>query len=183
MRDIFPDGLMALDGLEITGNTAATARWLNCDQSSVSRVYRRVSSQLNLGFCKDTQGYGPTNNRELLGCLRQAAQLHRLQQQPPRLQWLNHAGASLDAALPSHCLPVPCRSCQPKRMLELLQQRVIDLLLLSTSTAIAGQPQDLCIRPLQEQEGLSVMVLQEFEHHHALQQLMEHISRSASLRA
>ena len=170
MRDIFPDGLMTLDGLEVTGNTAATARWLNCDQSSISRVYRRVSQQLELGFCKQTRGYGATSNQQLLGCLRQAAQLHRLLNQPQRLQWLNLAASEPMAALPSQFRPIPCRPCSPRRAQELVQQRVIDLLMVDASVANALSATELSSLTLQS--GVRLVVLREFEHHAAVQQLI-----------
>lgn len=175
MRDIFPDGLMTLDGLEVTGNTAATARWLNCDQSSISRVYRRVSEQLELGFCKQARGYGATSNQQLLRCLRQAAQLHRLLKQPLRLQWLNLSAREPMAALATPFQPIPCRPCSPRRAQELVQQRVIDLVLCDGTVANALPAAELPVAELSSRTlegGQRVVMLQELEHHPALQQLI-----------
>jgi len=57
MRDILIDGLPILDLLELTSSINTVARRVNCDQSSVSRTYRRVSAALQLGFRKRNGTY------------------------------------------------------------------------------------------------------------------------------
>ena len=57
MRDVLLDGLPVLDLLEITASTSVVAALTNCDQSSVSRLHRRVSDQLGLDFHKTNGQY------------------------------------------------------------------------------------------------------------------------------
>ncbi|NQW39245.1 MAG: hypothetical protein HQ469_08685, partial [Cyanobacteria bacterium] len=57
MRDVLLDGLPVLDLLEITASTSVVAALTNCDQSSVSRLHRRVSDQLGLDFRKTNGQY------------------------------------------------------------------------------------------------------------------------------
>lgn len=78
MRDVLLDGLPVLDLLEITASTSVVAALTNCDQSSVSRLYRRVSNQLGLDFRKANGQYRAHANHAVLASLRQASQLLRL---------------------------------------------------------------------------------------------------------
>jgi hypothetical protein len=135
MSDIFLDGLPVLDGLEITGSTSVTARWLRCDQSSVSRTYRRVSALLDLEFGKHNGRYQAGRNRELLRCLRQAAQLRRLEQGSRQLHWISQPDLHLPSRLLEPLGPLPCSWPQGQDCLALLQQRVLDLLVLSGGPA------------------------------------------------
>lgn len=131
MSDVFLDGLPVLDGLEITGSTSVTARWLRCDQSSVSRTYRRVSDLLNLEFGKHNGRYQACRNRDLLTCLRRAAQLRRLDQGSRHLQWISQPDLRLPGRLLAKLGPLPCSWPQGQDCLALLQHRVLDLLVLS----------------------------------------------------
>jgi len=135
MSDIFLDGLPVLDGLEITGSTSVTARWLRCDQSSVSRTYRRVSALLHLEFGKHNGRYQAGHNRELLSCLRQAAQLRSLEQGSRQLHWISQPDLRLPNRLLEPLGPLPCSWPQGHDCLALLQQRVLDLLVLSGAPA------------------------------------------------
>jgi hypothetical protein len=79
LRDLLLEGLDVLDYLQVSGSTGFVSSVLSCDQSSVSRIYRFVSSKLDLGFAK--QGhlqYAPTKNEDLLLDLRSVAQRLRL---------------------------------------------------------------------------------------------------------
>ena len=177
MRDIFLDGLRILDVLEITGSTAATANWVNCDQSSVSRSYRRVSEQLGLHFSKTTGRYQAGNNLRLLQCLRQAAQMLRLEQGPQWLQWVSHFDLALDHRPLGNGGPLPRSWSDPARSLELLRQRVLDLAVLADPTeAAATDPIAISCLPLGPSSSAHVVVLQELQDKPALRQLIAHLT-------
>ena len=177
MRDIFLDGLKILDLLEITGSTAVTAAWVNCDQSSVSRTYRRVSNELNLAFCKHAGRYAARNNHALLDCLRQAAQLHRLSQGMQRLQWVCHVEPELMAPWQPPTEPMPRNWVCERHSLELVQRRVIDLAVMPRARAEsarveaehpsgAGEP--LTLLPLFNGSSLAALVPSEHHQHCSL---------------
>ena len=69
MPDILLDGIPVIDLLEITPSTQEVALRIQRDQSSVSRAFRRISAQLDLGFGKDEGIYRATANLELLSHL------------------------------------------------------------------------------------------------------------------
>ncbi|MBM5808303.1 MAG: hypothetical protein FJ051_00540 [Cyanobacteria bacterium M_surface_9_m1_291] len=178
MRDLFLDGLPILDALEVSGSTAATARWINCDQSSVSRAYRKVSAQLDLHFNKDDGAYQAKNNQALLASLRHASQLRRLAAGVERLQWLHHA----DVPLPKAALPPPqplaCSWRQEQRSIDLLQRRVLDLALvvqpaLPTRAAGGGAIQAIRIAP---HHGISALVLDTLSDHASITGLIRRLS-------
>lgn len=129
MRDILIDGLPVLDLLEITPSTSQVATWLNCDQSSVSRLYRHTSNTLGLGFEKCNGTYQAQRNQDVLCSLRQASQLLRLQR--GALRWVGNPWncAVLAAAIAPP--PLPRHWLGEQRTLELLQQHVIDLAVIS----------------------------------------------------
>jgi len=165
VRDIFPEGLRVLDLLEITGSTATTAQWVNCDQSSVSRSYRRVNRELTLGFCKDDGRYRAQHNLPLLRCLREAAQIHRLNQGSQRLQWITHVELPLQQLQASQLAPLPPCWSSEAHTLMLLQQRVLDL------AVIGSEPTS----------GLRVLVLPELNEQPPIQSLLRQISAAARL--
>ena len=113
MRDILLDGLPVLDLLEITASTSVVAALTNCDQSSVSRLHRRVSDQLGLDFRKTNGHYRAHANHAVLGSLRQASQLLRLGR--GRLQWQDNPWN------------VQALQSMGGRTLELVRERVLDL--------------------------------------------------------
>ena len=115
MRDILLDGLPVLDLLEITASTSVVAALTNCDQSSVSRLHRRVSDQLGLDFRKTNGHYRAHANHAVLGSLRQASQLLRLGRGQLQLQW---QGTPRD---------VQTLQSIGDRALELVRERVLDL--------------------------------------------------------
>lgn len=127
MRDILIDGLPILDLLEVTMSTSNVASLANCDQSSVSRIYRHVSSSLELGFRKSNGTYRAHTNQELLASLRSASQLLRLQRGADHIQWVGSSwnGAAL-AELPD-LTPLPRPWQGDERTLALLESRVLDL--------------------------------------------------------
>lgn len=126
MRDILIDGVPILDLLEITGSTSRVATLSDCDQSSVSRLYRHTSDQLGLDFRKTQGHYRAHANQAVLRSLRHTAQLLRLARGSRQLQWLGHP-----------CSPLPQRWLGEERCLELLRERVLDL------AVIAGPNGDL----------------------------------------
>ena len=115
MRDILLKGLPVLDLLEITASTSVVAALTNCDQSSVSRLHRRVSDQLGLDFRKTNGHYRAHANHAVLGSLRQASQLLRLGRGQLQLQW---QGTPRD---------VQALQSIGDRALELVRERVLDL--------------------------------------------------------
>ena len=115
MRDVLLDGLPVLDLLEITASTSVVAALTNCDQSSVSRLHRRVSDQLGLDFRKTNGHYRAHANHAVLGSLRQASQLLRLGRGQLQLQW---QGTPRD---------VQALQSIGDRALELVRERVLDL--------------------------------------------------------
>ena len=115
IRDILLDGLPVLDLLEITASTSVVAALTNCDQSSVSRLHRRVSDQLGLDFRKTNGHYRAHANHAVLGSLRQASQLLRLGRGQLQLQW---QGTPRD---------VQTLQSIGDRALELVRERVLDL--------------------------------------------------------
>jgi hypothetical protein len=129
MRDVLLDGLPVLDLLEIAPSTSQVAAWLNCDQSSVSRLYRHTSDTLGLQFHKCNGTYQAQRNRDVLQSLRQASQLLRLQ--GGELRWVGNAWNSeaLGAAIAP--APLPRRWLGEQRTLELLHHHVIDLAVIS----------------------------------------------------
>ena len=113
MRDVLLDGLPVLDLLEITASTSVVAALTNCDQSSVSRLHRRVSDQLGLDFRKTNGQYRAHANHAVLASLRQASQLLRLGR--GRLQWQDNPWN------------VQALQSMGGRTLELVRERVLDL--------------------------------------------------------
>ncbi len=113
MRDVLLNGLPVLDLLEITASTSVVAALTNCDQSSVSRLYRRVSNQLGLDFRKANGQYRAHANHAVLASLRQASQLLRLGK--GQLQWQGNP------------LNVQALQSMGGGTLELVRERVLDL--------------------------------------------------------
>lgn len=186
MRDIFLEGLRVLDLLEITGSTATTARWTDCDQSSISRTYRRVSEQLELGFRKRTGRYRASRNLELLSCLRQASQMYRLGKGAPWLRWVSHLEQPLTPELLRHGGPMPRSWSDVRQTLTLLQGRVLDLAVIpaveaaDTTAPPERQGASVVCQPMGE---LALVMLHELADHPAVRLLATQISGSATLRA
>jgi len=178
MRDIFLDGLPILDCLESGGSTAIAARWIQCDQSSVSRAFRRISAELDLGFCKDDGTYQATSNLELLSHLRQAAQLRRLAQGPKALQWVGHPSLTINSVLLGCRGPMPRAWRQEGRTLRLLTSRVLDLALIPATAALPASADATVVARLEGPTGsnLSVLVLAQLETHPCLRQLQHQLS-------
>lgn len=148
MRDILIDGLPILDLLEVTPSTSNVALLANCDQSSVSRIYRHVSDSLQLGFRKSNGTYRAHSNQELLASLRQATQLLRIQRGPEHLHWVGNwwNGPAL-GQLPD-LSPLPRRWRGEQRTLDLLESRVLDLAVVD-SRALPDAGEALDPEPIQ----------------------------------
>jgi hypothetical protein len=127
MRDILIDGIPILDLLEVTPSTSNVASLANCDQSSVSRIYRHVSESLQLEFRKSNGTYRAHTNRELLSSLRQATQLLRIQRGAEQLQWVASWWTSATLGNLREGAPLPRSWPGEQRTFELLKSRVLDL--------------------------------------------------------
>ena len=163
MADILLDGLPVLDLLEIAPSTSAVAQIIQRDQSSISRIYRQVSGRLGLEFRKHANGlYGARSNQSLLQGLRLSSQWLRLQSAPPEPRWLASGSLSLDGkgahpALPAGLLQ-RCRDQQ--RVNQLLQERVLDLAVISQPDTPTQRPEALVERPLlRSPNGVDVIVV------------------------
>lgn len=176
MRDLFLEGVPILDALEVSGSTAATARWINCDQSSISRAYRRVSQQLDIAFNKDDGFYQASNNLHLLASLRQASQLRRLAGGVQLLQWVCHPDLPLPAAAAPACKPLTCSWRQEHRSIELLHRRVLDLALVP-QTNNQPRPQQgrhgIAAIGLDQHSGITALVLPELGEHPSIGALLQ----------
>jgi hypothetical protein len=163
MADILLDGLPVLDLLEIAPSTSAVAQIIQRDQSSISRIYRQVSGRLGLEFRKHANGlYGAGSNQSLLKGLRLSSQWLRLQSAPPEPRWLASGSVGLDGngahpALPAGLLQ-RCRDHQ--RVYQLLQDRVLDLAVISQANTPTPLPEALVERPLlRSPSGVDILVL------------------------
>jgi hypothetical protein len=156
MADILFDGLPVLDLLEINPSTSAVARLTQRDQSSISRIYRQVSRRLGLEFRKQTDGrYRASCNQVLLEGLRRSSQWIRLQANPAEPRWLACGQLQLSQA----SLIQPCDD--PQRLLALIQERVVDLAVLSLAEPATITPDAaLLMRPLlRHPDGVDQIVL------------------------
>lgn len=180
MRDLFLDGVPILDALEVSGSTAAAARWMNCDQSSISRAYRRVSNQLGLGFNKDDGDYQASSNLELLASLRQASQLRRLIGGAAQLQWLLHQDLRQSLPVTGVRAPLSCGWGTGQTCTALLQRRVVDLAVVCTAGLGQSRSSDgLALLPLGvgDQAPLTALVLAELQDHPSLRALVQHLQQ------
>ncbi len=119
--------LDVLDHLELFNSTVKVAELLGISQSSCSRRYRCLSSDLELDFDRVDGAYQAGSNRDVLQLLRQASQClrarrgqHRYCIGMPFAELLSNPGPELTAPLPL-CLT------DSWRMLSLLDGRMVDL--------------------------------------------------------
>jgi len=147
MPDILLDGLPVLDLLEIAPSTSTVAQLTQRDQSSISRLYRRVSDRLGLQFSKHTDGcYRAEANQPLLSTLRLASQNLRLQQAPWQPRWATCvAGVQAAAPLPA-ALALDCGTAS--RIHGLLLQRILDLAIMPTGVGAPPLPTELTMQTL-----------------------------------
>ena len=127
MRDILIDCLPIIDLLEVTPSTNAVASLTNCDQSSVSRIYRHVSQSLDLGFRKINGTYRAHRNQEVLYSLRQASQLMRMRRGASHLNWVGSWWNETALLRQLKSPPLPRHWLEEERTLQLLDARVLDL--------------------------------------------------------
>lgn len=156
MPDILLDGLPVLDLLEMAPSTSVVAALTQRDQSSISRLYRRVSDRLGLQFSKQADGrYRAQANQPLLNSLRLASQWLRLHQRPFQLRWLSCAAPPGATNLPALLPPPLPQSCSDQQLIaDLLRQRILDLAVLTAEGATASPPAELVWRPLMPGAGL-----------------------------
>ena len=163
MADILLEGLPVLDLLEIAPSTSAVAQIIQRDQSSISRIYRQVSGRLGLEFRKHANGlYGAGSNQSLLKGLRLSSQWLRLQSAPPEPRWLASGSLCLDGTSAHPALPAGLlqRCCDLQRVNQLLQERVLDLAVISQPDRPTPRPEALVARPLlRSPNGVDVIVL------------------------
>lgn len=186
MRDLFLDGLPTLDALEIGASTAIAAQWLNCDQSSISRIYRRASEQLGLNFQKIDGYYTATDNQLLLQSLRRASQQHRLSSDARSLQWLLHPSLPLQQRAAALRLPLHCAWPEPQRLLDLLTRRVIDLAVVPQPPRLealqsSGLVSIALAPPERRAPGPVAVLLRELQQHGAMQALLAQLTPAVPL--
>ena len=99
--------LDVLDHLELFNSTVKVAELLGISQSSCSRRYRCLSSDLELDFDRVDGAYQAGSNRDVLQLLRQASQClrarrgqHRYCIGMPFAELLSNPGPELTAPLP-----------------------------------------------------------------------------------
>ena len=187
MRDLFLDGVPILDALEIGASTATAARWHNCDQSSISRTYRRASEQLGLNFQKSNGQYQASGNLALLNSLREASQLRRLSSGGKLLQWLIHPELRLLQPLgslqPAPKPPLACSWPRAQRLIELLTRRIVDLAVipecLSAELSAMGQACTAVVslnpNPEPGHPRLAAVLHQDLQQHPCIRQLLEQL--------
>lgn len=181
LRDLFLDGLPILDALEVSGSTAAAARWVNCDQSSISRAYRRVSEQLGIAFNKDDDGYQANDNLHLLASLRHASQLRRLAGGAALLQWISHPEVNLGPVERRRGItPLDCLWRHERRSLDLLQRRVLDLVLVPSPRGIEGV-EAITALELAPLGAIWALVLQDLSDHPSIQALIAELVPAGGL--
>lgn len=142
MPDVLFDGLPVIDLLEITPSTSVVARLTQQHQSSISRIYRQASRRLGLVFCKHPDGhYRACANQPLLESLRRSSQWLRLNGTPAAPRWMAIGPAgSIVSRHPSSLPPTLVeRRRDPQRIRELLQERMLDLALITLPPPASGR--------------------------------------------
>jgi len=182
MRDIFLEGLPILDALEVSGSTAAAALWMNCDQSSISRSYRRVSQQLDLAFNKDDGSYQASNNLQVLASLRHASQLRRLAGGAGHLQWMCHRDLKLPALSAPLRPPLSCSARPRPRCVDLLRRQVLDMAVVPAVALAQGIDQSITSVSLTAEADSAALVLAELRHHPSVEALLVHLQQQLSQR-
>jgi hypothetical protein len=130
MPDILLDGIPVIDLLEITPSTQEVALQIQRDQSSVSRIYRQVSTRLGLNFAKQPDGqYRALANHALLQELRRSSQQLRIHQKPEELRWVGSPwnGAIQTRTSDRHPPALERHWFGERRTLVLLDQHMLDL--------------------------------------------------------
>lgn len=134
MRDIFSEGLLYLDLLELYGSSYAVAEICGVAQSNVFRGANACSKLLNLGLRKDRAAgtYRIERNQDVQRDLRRLNQRLRARENG-QLRLLGSTGL-LPSTLPlkqaSLLRELPCRWSDPSLSLDYLEQGLIDLVVL-----------------------------------------------------
>ena len=143
MPDILLDGIPVIDLLEITPSTQEVALQIKRDQSSVSRIYRQVSTRLGLNFAKQSDGqYRALANHALLQDLRRSSQQLRIHQAPEELRWVGSPwnGAIQTRTSDRHPPALERPWFGEQRTLVLLEQHVLDLAVVSVLDLLPTGP-------------------------------------------
>ena len=138
MRDIFSEGLLYLDLLELYGSSYAVADLCGVAQSNVFRGASACSKLLNLGLSKDrSKGtYHVERNHDVQRDLRRLNQRLRARENGnlrvlgPEFAFPANPSRS-EAALFRH---LPCRWEDPLQGLDFLEQGLLDFVLLGSSS-------------------------------------------------
>ena len=131
MRDIFSEGLLYLDLLEIYGSSYAVAELCGVAQSNVFRGASACSKLLNLGLSKDRSAgvYRLERNQDVQRDLRRLNQRLRAREKG-QLRCVA-PGFALPDPLPreqaSLVRPLPCTWAEPLQSLEMLERGLLDL--------------------------------------------------------
>ena len=131
MRDIFSEGLLDLDLLEIYGSSYAVAELCGVAQSNVFRGASACSKLLNLGLSKDRSAgvYRLERNQDVQRDLRRLNQRLRAREKG-QLRCVA-PGFALPDPLPreqaSLVRPLPCTWAEPLQSLEMLERGLLDL--------------------------------------------------------
>ena len=139
MRDIFSEGLLYLDLLELYGSSYAVAELCGVAQSNVFRGASACSKLLNLGLTKDrSKGeYRVERNHDVQRDLRRLNQRLRARENG-NLRVLGPDFAFPDAPSRTEAAlfrRLPCRWDDSLRSLDFLEQGLLDLVLMGSSAA------------------------------------------------
>jgi DNA-binding transcriptional LysR family regulator len=118
------DDLDVLDYLELLNSTVRASEALGMSQSSCSRRYRALSSNLDVEFDRVDGAYMPQQNLDVLSALREAAQKLRVRRQQLRL---TAAWAYGPLTPPAGWRQLPILAMSTSHLLSLLDGRLLDL--------------------------------------------------------
>ena len=134
MRDIFSEGLLYLDLLEIYGSSYAVSELCGVAQSNVFRGANACSKLLNLGLSKDRSAgvYRIERNQDVQRDLRRLNQRLRAREngQLRLVSPLHALPAGLTMQQASLLRALPCRWPEASRSLDYLERGLLDLLVL-----------------------------------------------------
>jgi hypothetical protein len=130
MRDLFSEGLLYLDLLEVYGSSHVVGEVCGIAQSNAYRGAKACAKILNLDLTKRDGSYQAGRNLDVQRDLRSVAQRLRARE-AGRLRWV--ADACVDPELlrlsPELVQELPKRWLSARRSIELLEQGLLDLVL------------------------------------------------------
>lgn len=139
MRDIFSEGLLYLDLLEIYGSSYFVADLCSVAQSNVFRGAQSCSKLLNLDFKKDRElgEYKIHRNHDVQRDLRKLNQKLRARENG-QLRIVSHLKSSFNFSsreIDGLSISLPCEWEDHEKSLRYLEQGIIDIVLLSSMNA------------------------------------------------